>query len=72
MGRSNILARWVKSPSSNQERDGGSSVATETSVRGECSEDGWVPCGGEVPLSQWFLTRVVLLAASFVESILSG
>ena len=51
---------------------GGLSGSTKASVRGECGEDGWVPCGGEAPLSRWFLFRVASLLASYVGLSSSG
>ena len=53
-----------------QEHSGGSSVATEASIRGVFSKYDWVPCGGKAPLSQWFSDGVVLLSVSSVGLIL--
>ena len=49
-----------------------SSEATEASVRGEYSEDNWVPCGGEAPLSRWFSAGVVSLLTRSIGSTSSG
>ena len=70
-GRSAVLDRRVVSPASTQRRVGGSSIANEAFLRGECGEDGWVTCGGKAPLSQWFSAGVVLSSTSSLGSILS-
>ena len=68
MGWSSALTSLAASPASTQGRSRGDSEVTEVSVRYECSEDGWVPCGSEAPLSRLFSARVVLSLARFVGS----
>ena len=70
--KSSTCAWQAVSPASTQGYGRGSSGATKVSVRGKCSKDSWVSSGGGAPLSQWFLTRVVLDLASSVELIFSG
>ena len=60
------------SPYSTFSHGGGSSVATEESVRGEYVEDSWVMCGVKAPLSWWFSDGVVPLSEISVGYILSG
>ena len=67
-----MLDRRVVSPASTQRRVGGSSIANEAFLRGECGEDGWVTCGGKAPLSQWFSVGLVLALVSFVNSSFPG
>ena len=70
--RSSTLDRQAEALSSTRGCDGGSSIATEASDRGEYGKDCWVPYGGKAPLFRWFLARVVPSAASSVGSSLSG
>ena len=56
---SNVLARQAALAYLMQGCIGGGYKATDASARGECSEDGWLPCDSEAPLSWWFSDRVV-------------
>ena len=67
-----MLARQATAPSSTQGRSRGGSKSTEAYVRGECGEDGCVPCVGIVPLSWYVSAGVVSSLAISVGSTLSG
>ena len=67
-----MIARQTTSLSSMQGCGGCSSVATKASIRGECGDDGWLPCDGKMTLYRWFSSRVVPSLASFVGSRLLG
>ena len=63
------MRAWrAESPASKRVSDEGLAEATKMSVMGECSEYGWVPSGGVLPLSWWFLVRLVLASTSSVIS----
>ena len=63
-----MIDRLTAAVASTWGKNGGGSKATEESLRGEFGEDGWVPCGGEAPLSQRFSDREVLSSARSVGS----
>ena len=67
-----MLSRQEASLVSTRGRGGGGFEATDLSVRDDYGEDGWVPCGGKVPLSQWFSYEVVSSLASSVGLTSSG
>ena len=67
-GRLYVLSRQAAAAASTRGSSGGNYKSTEASIRGECSEDGWVPCGGLVPLYWWFFSGVVSSLAIYVGS----
>ena len=67
-----MLARQAALPASTRWIRGGNYKSTKASVRYDCNKGGWVPCGDEDPLSQWFSAGVVLSLTSSAGSTLSG